>query len=820
MSFHECFWLADYQLGVNAVFEQLQQGILENEDFLSLWSHRADLEARYGAQLVLIEKDRSRSSRRLMNDDHFSTVKNAYHRLNDGFVLEGKHHLFLASEIKSTVIEPFSAWCEQHHERVDYSQSMVNDKIKQYKTSQDAVERIQRKYFNKCRLLEEFKAHFTAEEISDISHPTPPPLTPSPSPGPATTYTLGHNTFDDETLSLLLAEIMEKSRMKPHKVPILGTYPNCSLGSDITTSILEYFTSIKGSVPAAEEFGQDLVKCGFLRSVGSVANSGAFINSSRMQYQWRPQAFKVSGFVVGASENGPAGSITSPRALQIQDYLEEVKQAIGVNAIDYSDKSQLPRLEAESVQLDKLYFSNTVLLDKMRCALEELLMDHLLFMQKCESDRLAAIKKAMADFCACMGTTEDSQETQSYKLSDLLLVEETIDPAKDLNFLVKNYATGPFRPRVVLYDNYYDSHVRQTFGVDLSIKARLEGKVVPAMVQCILFHLDKLYPELGNDEERAKMWVLPVHLKKVHELRFQLNDLDSADEINAVLAQSHPLVITNALKLYLVELPDSVVPQSHYDVIKAIYVGYAGADPSKTLQRITGLQNVLLDIPRSNLATMDSIITHLNRLVLIIQGKDDEMASALRLKLAREFGALLLRQRPTENGAGSTNTHHVAIAAIEKHQEQFVNDLFEHKDEIFSELRRRSLARPRQNESAQPLRANLKQHGSASKSRLEQRLKTAVEKPRPLSLNDDPSVLATNLAASSLDPGMSSSAPSSPVKLHPLRRSKLAKKPLEALLLTANDDGDNENGNDGGPNTNSDDIKGPSLRRAPSSDSE
>lgn len=811
MSFIESFWLADYQAGLNAVFQQLQEGILENDDFLSLWSHRADLEARFGAQLVSIDKERSRSSRRLMNDDHFSTAKNAYHRINDGFVLEGQHHLFLANEIKSKVIEPFSVWCEQHHERVDYSQSMVNEKIKQYKASQDAVERIQRKYFNKCRLLEEFKAHFTADEISDLVDPSPPPpLTPSPvlASTPVPTYTLGQNTFDGLSLSTLLAEIMGNSKMKPHKVAILGTYPNCSLGSDITTSILEAVVTINGSVPAAEEFGQDLVKNGFLRSVGSVANSGAFINSSRMQYQWRPQAFQTSGLVAGAG-NGDASSITSPRALQIQDYLDEVKQAIGVNAIDYSDKSQLPRLEAESVQLDKLYFSNTILLDKMRCALEELLMDHLLFMQKCELDRLGAIKKAMADFCECMGTTSDSEKAPTFKLQDLLLVEETIDPAKDFNFLVENYATGPFRPRVVLYDNYYDSHVHQTFGVDLSIKARLEGKVVPVMVQCILFHLDKLYPELENDEERAKMWVQPVHLKKVHELRFQLNDLESSDEINEVLAQAHPLVITNALKLYLVELPDSVVPQSHYDVIKAIYVGYSGADPSKTLQRITGLQNVLLDIPRSNLATMDSIITHLNRLVLIIQGKDEEMASALRLKLAREFGALLLRQRPNENGA-TPLSHHVTTAAMEKHQEQFVNDLFEHKDEIFSELRRRSLARPRQSESAPALRTNLKQQGSASKSRLEKRLKNAVEKPRPLSLNEDSDALAKDLAESVLDPGMPSSAPSSPVKMHPLRRSKLAKKPLESLLLV----------DDNGSNTSPGSSKGASSRRAPTSDSE
>ena len=44
-------------------------------------------------------------------------------------------------------------------------------------------------------------------------------------------------------------------------------------------------------------------------------------------------------------------------------------------------------------QLDDRYYQLVLEFDKLRCEFEELIMDHLTFMEKCELDRLKAIKK-------------------------------------------------------------------------------------------------------------------------------------------------------------------------------------------------------------------------------------------------------------------------------------------------------------------------------------------------------------------------------------------------------------------------------------------
>ena len=51
MSFAESFWTPDYELGFQQLFLQLNQGILENNDFVRLIERRMELEVVYGNSL-------------------------------------------------------------------------------------------------------------------------------------------------------------------------------------------------------------------------------------------------------------------------------------------------------------------------------------------------------------------------------------------------------------------------------------------------------------------------------------------------------------------------------------------------------------------------------------------------------------------------------------------------------------------------------------------------------------------------------------------------------------------------------------------------
>lgn len=370
-----------------------------------------------------------------------------------------------------------------------------------------------------------------------------------------------------------------------------------------------------------------------------------------------------------------------------------------------------------------------------------------------------------------------------------------------MKFFIENYQTGRFKPQVILYDNYYNSNIRQTFGVDLAVKSRLDRKVVPIIIQCLLSKLDQIYPDLENDEERVNLWIKPVPLTKVHQLRLKLNELTTPQEINEVLDSNnvaggvvHPLIITNIFKLYLMELPDSVIPHSVYDLIKSLYTNYpfGSSDQSVNDSRINGIQNVLVDLPKCNVATLDAILTHLNRLVQIIGLKNQKLSTEFKTTLSREFGGLILRPK---GGDYSLEGY-----IHDKHQYNLMNDLFEYKDGIFKELRRRASTRVSSGQQhPQPssrngrhdqtdLPSGPKRAATQSKNRLESRLQNAVHKQKDSKNNEVTETSEINqIDASEPSPSTPKKDNSLPTSGSSLRRSVSPnKKKLNSLVEPSN----------------------------------
>lgn len=742
MSFAENFWTQDYNLGFQILFGQLFEGIHENDDFINLFRKRMELEMLYGTSLKSISTNAKPSSKRQANDDYASTIKNAYSELHDNFNKQGQYHLDIVENIETMVLVPFEKWCNEHEQRIGYSTSTINAKYKSLKSMQSQVDKLQNRYFNKCRILEEFKSHYSEKELNEemsdsefyrkISGSKAVESTDDDGEeeeeeeenGADTSFEFTHTEFNAKQMETLLKQMLIGIPRTDHKVPILGTYQDVSTGSSITQWVLDNVPEIEKNLEKAERFGQDLIKNEFIRVVGSMGKS--FINSSQFFYQWKQKAFDVAQIIPSNNDGANNGFAKGFGTFNFDD----VKEAIGVSGVDYTDKTQYPKLLKEVKSLDARYFEKVKELDVLRCEFEELVMDHLTFMQKCELDRLKAIKKVSFDFIASFANRVKQLQMVT---DELVLLEETINPVSDLKFLIENYATGYFKPHVTLYDNYYDSNLRQTFGVDLSVKSRLDKKVVPIIVQCILSHLDHTYPDLKNDEERINLWTQPVHLSNVHKLRSQLNDLSDPNKISEILGQSNPVVITNVLKLYLMELPDSLIPHNYYDVIKLLYHNYH--DQSQKDARINGLQNVLSELPKCNIATLDALLTHLKRLVQIIGAKDKEASKNLQNALCLEFGKLLLRPK--------TSTHFDLSKSSfnDKHPVNTMQDLLKNKETIFNELRRNSSKAKSHSAASSP---NVSRTGSTksrqdpplapseslaarSKSRLESRLKKAVK---------------------------------------------------------------------------------------------
>ena len=159
-------------------------------------------------------------------------------------------------------------------------------------------------------------------------------------------------------------------------------------------------------------------------------------------------------------------------------------------------------------------------------------------------------------------------------------------------------------------------------------------------------------------------------LAATHHLRNAINTGKGIPR--EVLERYEVPIVASALKLYLLELPDSLVSNQVYEIIKTIYSTPDSSTSSET--RISVLQNTLGQLRLANIATLDALTTHFTRLIELTSAEEDYISS-----LATNLAPCILRPR--------TDT---SLTLHEKHSYRLVRDLFAHKEAIFGELKRAS----------------------------------------------------------------------------------------------------------------------------------
>lgn len=469
-----------------------------------------------------------------------------------------KSHKKIAQGIRDLVVNPFARWCDAHESRIQDSQDDLQTRIKAHDRQAELVKKLRSNYFNKCRLVEDLeeenKLAFQDPETSPKQNQNIPEIKVSPNEKEGEEddeiYEIGDETYQTEQVKKILSHMLNTIKMGETKVPILGTYLNTSSGSDIVEYMQRHMGST--SISYAERIGQDLVSNGFLRLVGNVGNN--FANSSKFFYQWRPKAFQLAGVPEKKATFGrtfsmpsnPESGSDSPVVGAVSEYLS------GWNVLGSQHPNETPpeRLRREAREADEKYKASVQKLDEMRCELEEAIFVHLRFLERCELDRLKAIKTVILDFSGTIGNVIPSLQSA---VDRMVLYQETVQPIGDLRYLLENYRTGRFAPRVVTYENYYNKVDEQTFGVDLEARARADKKRVPIIITTLLTYLDNHYPDLEGDEARRGVWLTEVQLPQVHKLRTKVNNGKpfTTDE----LSEFDVPTVAYLLKLYLLELP-------------------------------------------------------------------------------------------------------------------------------------------------------------------------------------------------------------------------------------------------------------------------
>lgn len=591
-----------------------------------------------------------------------------------------RNHRKIASNIRELVVNPFSRWCDQHSARVQNSQDDLQGRIKAHDRQAETVRQYRSAYYNKCRRVEDLDE----EEKLAFQDPNSATGTGSPKPGPQSVPSIkveeeeepepleiGDETYMPEQVKKILIHALDNIKLGETKVPILGTYQNVSTGADIVEYVQKHLNA--SNVSYAEKIGQDMITHGFLRLIGNMGNT--FANSSRMYYQWRPKVFQITGIPEkrpnllnrtstmmssGSNDSVPGSPVIGDR---ISEYMG------GWNPLNNAHPNETPaeKLRREAREADERYKVAVKKLDGLRCALEEAMIEHMKFMERCELDRLKAIKAVILDFSGAISNVIPSLQST---VDNMMLFQETVQPQGDLRYMLENYRTGNFLPKVTVYENYYNNNDEQTFGVDIEARARSDRKRVPLIITTILTFLDSHYPDLEGDEARRSIWLVEVPLGATHHLRNQIN---TGKAIPPQLLEKYEVpIVASVLKLYLLELPDSLVSSHVYEIIKTIYTSTAQSASEST--RIQVIQSTLGQLRLANIATLDALVTHFTRLIELTSADDAYVQS-----LSNVLAPCIMRPKQ-ETGLSMT----------EKYNVRLLRDLFAHKDAIFGELKRQS----------------------------------------------------------------------------------------------------------------------------------
>ncbi|KAJ6184305.1 hypothetical protein N7519_005606 [Penicillium mononematosum] len=609
------------------LYGKLQQGVVENKQILAIASMRADAEEQYGLRMGEIAPSVDRLTPAGFGKDDGASVRKAYEGIRTEMVEASKNHQKIANNIRELVVSPFRRWGEQHDMRVQYSHDLLQSRIKEHTKQADVVSL--RTWKKRTNLLSKTLSRAPRSKL-------PPkivlPTEEEPEEDPVE---LGERIFPPDHLKKLLTHMLDNIKLGEAKVPIIGTYQNVSTGADIAQYIQTYMEA--DNLAQVEIIGQDMVDNGLLRLVGNMGN--VFANSSKMNYQWRPKVFQITGIpekkkplmrVTSAASSEDGSGSDSPIA-SVSEMLS------GWNPLNnpYPNETPSEKLRREALEADERYKVAVRKLDQIRCRLEEEVIGQLKYMEQCELDRLKAIKAVVLDFSGAISNVIPNLQST---VDHMMLYQETIQPLGDLRYLLENY--------------------QQNFGVDLEARARADRKRVPILVTTILTYLDNRYPELEGDETRRMIWLIEVDLSTTHKLRQALNN--SKADYAEVLPQFEIPVIASVLRLYLLELPDSLVSSQVYEIVKTIYSTTAHETTEEG--RIKVLQSTLGQLRLVNIATLDAIMTHFTRLIDLTSADEEYIAL-----LAQAFSLVFSPYR-------------------------LIRDLFAHKDSIFGELKRQSSA--------------------------------------------------------------------------------------------------------------------------------
>lgn len=140
-----------------------------------------------------------------------------------------------------------------------------------------------------------------------------------------------------------------------------------------------------------------------------------------------------------------------------------------------------------------------------RLRLEELYSATLARAQKLEFDRLKAVKTVFTTYNASLASLNTPLQLSSERSA---LLSEACQPLSDMNSIIEQYRTGPFRPKPTVWTDFHHESTDVRFGIDLRHWSDMElekpdktaRRQIPDVFSELLQALKDGYPALKSDE--------------------------------------------------------------------------------------------------------------------------------------------------------------------------------------------------------------------------------------------------------------------------------------------------------------------------------
>ncbi|KAI8375989.1 uncharacterized protein BYT42DRAFT_572998 [Radiomyces spectabilis] len=357
---------------------------------------------------------------------------------------------------------------------------------------------------------------------------------------------------------------------------------------------------------------------------------------------------------------------------------------------------------------EKTYRESVAKAEKMRMQTQETLLMHFEEMESLELERIQTIKQAFISVAATLSNTIPLCKEMYDRM---MLYQETLNPEKDVQFIVEQYHTGRFCPRPIIYENHYHGAIGQIFGTRLEDLVRQQNVLVPPIMTEGLKIIEQAMPRL-HQEEKSKVWTAKLPFDRVHTAREEINDTLHHTTIGDRLRSFDLLLVASLLRLYLMELPDCLLTFELYETVKVLYANQEQDEKN----RLASISKLLTTLPTANYYTLEALMAHFHKLTST--SEDTQLVH----QLAATFGYILIRSQIES----TINVH-------DRHPQRLVRELIVHFPTIFTE--------------------------EAHKAQEEHSTRRAIIAPHPVTLSKEPSLDAPSFISTVSSSGSSLQSP-------------------------------------------------------------